>query len=878
MTMLAKTITRNYGMGGGKIAMSLLVSSLYGGVLADTWSVSPSSAWNTSDPAKVVFDSSEAGTLDSTTDTQSTSTSAGLSGAVSLEKRGTGTLTVNGMHSFTGDIGIYEGTYLVGSGATDNGEARNSQLGDPRTVRKITVYTNATLQLARSGIFGAGTAGGDGIKADVEIRGGTLTLPATSCTTFGNLLFHNATINGNTGQNSAWPAFCLTGDWLEFSSDTATPYVIPAYDYGGFFFSRVKPVDIRVPDITGNSDSDVTFSSPISDAWYAPQYNHNHNIPGNWGNWTSNYSNDTWRCTTNFVKTGEGTLAINTMDNTFRRDVVVSNGTLRLLAHNARYGVDVKTCLGLSHTPHTVYVERGARLEFTASDHMGQFYNVPTGITIYVRGGTLTQSASKVNGFGPLILEDATLWYSGTTGGWPTLGFSDVTFKGSTAYTLAQVNDSYFAIGMNGMGNLRVEKIVSNGTYSSSPDVTISSPIKDSANVWQGYGPRKSTFRKTGPGVLKLASTGNEFTGDVEISDGVVTLARKGAVINPTTTSLGNIMTNRMITVCGTGELYVDQSDQLSQACSDYVATMLVSNGTVRFASGSINAWPTVKFYDPNLVYSSGVGNSGTGDSTAWGLWAFRYPVTFDGTKPLALPSNGNNCRISLGYSSDHSEEVLGELTYHHGKTEFNVKDMTSGPCVDVDIGIEIQSLPYWTNTDSRNLYKNRRYRCGLLKTGPGTLRIGGKFTCPENTRINEGALVFDGTLAEQNSGWGKSAMQVQDGAYLGGTGVVQNVTIEEGGGFTSVIGQTGALEIDGTVTLPSSGNVKINIACTNDMSSLVSYAVPVVKASKLAGARLTPVYNGGMALPPKYGMKVVVHGGIVYGTIARKGMTISIR
>lgn len=871
--------THNFGMGWGKILMSLFASCLCGGVLADTWSASPSSAWDTSNPTKVVFNSASDGTLDSTTDTQSTATSAGLSGAVSLEKRGTGTLTVNGMHSFTGNIGIYEGTYVVGNGATDKGEARNSQLGDPRTARKITVYTNATLQLASTGVFGAGTAGGDGIKADVEIRGGTLSLAASSCTTFGNLLFHNATINGNTGYNVQWPAFCLTGDWMEFSSDTATPYEIPASNYGGFFMSRVKPVDIRVPDITGNSDPDVKFSSPITDAWYEPQYNHGHNIPPNWGYWESDYLDDTWRCTTNFVKTGEGTLAINNMENSFRRDVVVSNGTLRLLAHAARAGVNVKTCLGLSHVPHTIYVEPGARLEFTQSDHLGQFYNVPTGITIHVRGGTLAQSAKKVNGLGPLILEDATLEYNGATDDWwPTLGFSDVTFKGSTAYTLASVYSSYFAIGMNGMANLRVEKIVSDGTYSSSPDVTISSPIKDSANVWRGYGPRKSTFRKTGPGVLRLASTSSEFTGDVEISEGVVTLGRKGPWFNPTSSSLGNMMADRTITICGTGELYFGDSDVFSQACSDYGATMVVSNGTVRFKSGTGNPWPTVKFYDANLVYGGGSGYSNTGDASAWGMWAFRYPVTFDGTKPLALPSNGDNCRISLGYSSDHSEEVLGELTYHHGKTEFNVKDMTSDPCVDVDIGIEIQSLPYWTSTDSRNLYKNRRYRCGLLKTGPGTLRIGGKFTCPEDTRINEGSLVFDGTLAEQQSGWGKSAMQVQDGAYLGGTGTVQNVTIEEGGGFTSAIGQTGALEINGTVTLPASGNVPLNIVCTNDLETLVSYRTPIVKSSKLGGARFVPVFNGGAALPPNLGLTVSEQNGVIYGIISRKGLAIILK
>lgn len=185
--------------------------------------------------------------------------------------------------------------------------------------------------------------------------------------------------------------------------------------------------------------------------------------------------------------------------------------------------------------------------------------------------------------------------------------------------------------------------------------------------------------------------------------------------------------------------------------------------------------------------------------------------------------------------------------------------------------------MPYWTSPN--NLARpNLRYRCGLKKTGPGTLRLGGKFTCPKSTKIEEGALVFDGTLAEQNSGWGLSAMEVKSGAYLGGTGTVHDVTIEEGGGFTSVLGRTGALEIGGAVTLPSSGDVRINIVCTNDMQSLVSYTVPVVTASKLAGAKFVPVFNGGATLPPNFGMTAVVHDGIVYGAIARKGMIITIR
>ena len=70
---------------------------LQASAVADTYSTTPADAWSRSqDGDTFVFDSASDGTLGSTRATQSTSTDAGLSGAVSLEKKGTGTLTVNG--------------------------------------------------------------------------------------------------------------------------------------------------------------------------------------------------------------------------------------------------------------------------------------------------------------------------------------------------------------------------------------------------------------------------------------------------------------------------------------------------------------------------------------------------------------------------------------------------------------------------------------------------------------------------------------------------------------------------------------------------------------------------------------------------------------
>jgi hypothetical protein len=77
---------------------------------------------------------------------------------------------------------------------------------------------------------------------------------------------------------------------------------------------------------------------------------------------------------------------------------------------------------------------------------------------------------------------------------------------------------------------------------------------------------------------------------------------------------------------------------------------------------------------------------------------------------------------------------------------------------------------------------------------------------------------------------------------------------------------------------LPADKNVTINVVCTKDLASIKSYSVPVVKAEKLSGANFIPVYNGGEELSSKFVMQVSVRSGVVYGSIVRKGLVITIR
>ena len=807
----------------------------------------------------VVFDGDADYTLTSETDGQSVDAGVGLRSATRVEKRGAGTLTVNGMHGFSGDLLVYGGVYKVGTGTTDVRNARNSPLGDPRTCRTIGVYTNAMLEFAGSATLGGGTSTSD-ILADVEIRGGTLRFAKSSCTPFGNLLLHNAVLEYDGG-TSNWPLISMMGDLLSFDSDDpGNPYELEAVgDNCGFFLSRARPVEIRVSDITGDDKADVSTSFIFKDLSSAT-------IRG----WRTDGD---WLCKTNFIKTGAGRLALKSYDSTMMRDVVVSNGVLSVEAGKARIGADTaQSTLGNTYdATRTLFVEKDAELRINVSDAMGQFFHDPS-LTIHVRGGKLSQKAEIANSFGSLILEDAVLEYEGNYKGWPTIGFSFVRFTGTKAVMLPVKEGEFFAFSKHQvsaggvssrMGEIRVDKITSNGLYTDDPDVTICPSICDVANTWKTYNPGKclpSSFRKTGAGVLLLNNANSTFTGDVEISDGVVLMAKLGAKSGSTCyeeatmTTLGNLMSGKSIRVNSGAELYFRESDTWGQMGTDYNATLAVSNATLRFSAGTANGLPALDLYDPVLAYTSGI--------KSYGLLALRYRVSFDGTRPICLPSRGDYCMLSVGYSSDFEMEE-GVTNVLHGKTEFHVKDITEDAQVDVDIGMTVQSMPWWNRETSKHY--NDRFSCGVLKTGPGTLRFSGTVQYPEDTRINEGVVQFDGQVA----GTQKTTMRVQDGAYLSGSGSVRKIVIETGGGFASVVDQARPLQCT-EIALPPDGVVNVNIVQTNDLETVSRVRVPIIACgSSLSTARFTVLHNG-KTPDSKCIARAFVRDGVLYGEVRR--------
>lgn len=784
-----------------------------------------------------------------------------LGGATNFVKSGSGTLTIkNSAHTFTGDI-LIEGGELISDANNDAVNATYGTLGNPRAARTITVTNGAALTLKNCGTFGAGTSTSP-ILTTLNIVGGTLNMPPDWGNIVGPVIFDNAKLTYSGGQPTGryWGTMIFGSNVIFRGTNVYNFPVVGKEDREGFTFGKYEPSDIFVADITGNANSDVIFGLPIG------------------------YTAGDNGVDTRFTKKGPGTLELSYPKNFYTGDVSVVEGTLflngRQVSRTAAYSP-----LGNPRVPHRLYVGTNAVLHFNQSDVMGQAYSRSL-ITIEVDGGTLKQTAGKVNSFGPLVLNNAKLDYSGhaagnvsyqpgyytnaanvvtvsnqvvstTSGGetttvtnqisantvttylgtpidevsaqytnkisvaftnfiyqseihevtqgdvtvatstnvfqasytnvvtvtlwvnakWGTFYFDgDVAFKGTNAYTLANNNTSLLRCGINGMVYLTPDDITGNAD----PDVTISMQIDDGPAPWGDVKqfPVPSNLGKKGPGTLSLASHASTFSGDIDVAEGVLLVPTGGNGENKVNSCVGNPqVTNRTMLVRSGGELKFNASDTLGQLASSVKMATVISNATLRLANTTCNGFGPLTLHNAKVIY-----NGGTASSKVWGVMGLGGRTVFEGTNAYTLAVVGSNCRFSLGYSLDFSVDYPVGKTNYNGKTEFVVRDITADANPDVTFLAPLQDIPTWSNGP---LFKTVTFKCGLLKSGSGTLRLAStdnSYSGP--TLVTQGVLRVDGALSA-------SAVTVKSGGFLGGTGTVANVTLEDGAGFDVLASQT---------------------------------------------------------------------------------------
>ena len=804
----------------------------------------------------------------------------GIAGTGSFAKYGEGKLMLVGVNnSFTGDM-LLAGGEIVLPSSKDSRDITSGSLGNPRAERVVAV-SNATLRLLGNNSFGGSGRSTTPIRASLKFWNSTLELTTNFCCNLGDVYLHNSTVNfhggltylsstgsvGAPNSNSFWGSFSVAN--LYFSGNRQVVFEVAetngVNEYSAISISKfARQGTIDVPDMTGDDSSDVIFRVPIV--------------------WTSGTASDPG-IASGFRKTGAGTLELASAFSTNTGDVDVVEGTLKLSANRAKVEVDRTSCFGAQRYPRTVTVHPGATLWLGNSDLMGQFY-ASNNVTVHVNGGTLKQTEKKTNGLGPLILENASLSYSGVTGAWPTFGFSGgLSVIGTNALTFANTGSAtvFFGTGAGTPSDCYVAEISGNGAADDTTDLKFSTRLAD-APKWSSYKVHPVNMRKTGPGTLELANNTSLTTGRIEVAEGTLKCAKMSSSNPnfecPTNTALGDLRDpKRVALVLNGGTLWLTASDTFGQANTVNSSIFAVTNGTIRQSTGVVNALPALDLYDATFVYSGSAsgGSSDLAEAQPWGTFIFAQRVRFDGTRPYDLQNVGATCHFSLGWQSDTyqvpSTKTSG-YTDQHGKTEFYVADITHDANPDVTIGVVLKFPCRWNGNDTNSKYAKTYFRTGLLKTGPGTLRLNcgtaaGKYYA-EATRVNGGTLLVDAATFNSTN------VFVQAGAYLGGTGTVARATIEAGGGFAAAPGQTRPLTLT-AATLPANGEVALDVPYTGDIDNLTGVSVPVVTANALAGAKWRVTFNGA-EVPKGYVGMASVRDGIVYASVARGGTILIIR
>ncbi|MBR4170759.1 MAG: autotransporter-associated beta strand repeat-containing protein [Kiritimatiellae bacterium] len=880
-------------------------------VFDDRASMFSVSLGTTATPASTVFVNTNDYTLAGNT----------LSGNGELRKYGSGKLTISGTaHTFTGNVLLAGGETILPS-SKDTSDITSASLGNPRVARTV-VVSNATLRIQGKNPFGGGGRSTIPVRTAIKFYNSTLVLTSNFCVNAGDVYLHNSRVKFRGGLNyfasigsvgapysgSFWGSFYVAN--LYFSGSRSVifePSNGPGEDNNaGFSISKfARQGIIDVPDMTRSSSVDVSIRVPIV--------------------WSSGSTSGDPGIASGFRKTGAGTLELNAAtgtsaaNSTYTGDVDVVEGTLRMAAGRAFLDLNRATTFGAAKYPHTVTVHPGATLELAANDTQGQFYNT-NNITIHVKGGTLSQGNNLCNGLGRLILENATLRYNGLNVAgdyffdngngvtnwhrslsWPTFGFNGgIEFRGTNTYTLGDGNNNgkystlFFGTDDGKPTDVFVAEISGSGTPDETPDVTFKARLVD-APPWYNWasaaGARKITatnhagvplnMRKTGPGTLLLANTLCNCTGRIEVAQGTLRVdtgmtSSKPNFECPTNSPLGDLSSPNLTLCVNGGTLWISKTDALGQANAVNRATIAVTNGTFRQSHGLSNPLPFLDLYDATLEYSganTGGSNHENGPAAPWGTFIFTQRVRFDGTHPYNLQNVGGNCYFSLGWQSDSYQTPSANhagCIEQHGKTEFYVADITQDANPDVTIGVVLKVPCRWSGnaSGSNTLYSTTYFRTGLLKTGPGTLRLNSTDAThyyTEATRVNGGALLVDSrTFLSTN-------VIVQTGASIGGTGTVARVTIEAGGGFTAAPGQSRALTAQ-SISLPGDGIVRLDVPYVGEVGELVPFCIPIVTATGLENAKWHVTMNGGEA-PDGFDVTAVIENGIVYGCVTKQGL-----
>ena len=329
-------------------------------------------------------------------------------------------------------------------------------------------------------------------------------------------------------------------------------------------------------------------------------------------------------------------------------------------------------------------------------------------------------------------------------------------------------------------------------------------------------------FVKSGPGTMALTNMYNTFTGDIEVREGMLIAGPPSASsINGNKfrdlargwSWLGAQGVERTIAVSNGATLYLPCRNTWGayrQITNDICGvTTIYLDGNLKIRDDESDVIPNLTVTG-NARLCENLGMNGYGVMMVAGTFRVTGDKAFDWPWANGEASNiGQTAYMLAGYP----------------QTEFNIEDVTGDGSVDCTIHRPFAVNSYFLRQDLDIKYTLDDWAFGFRKTGVGTMRLtaakfnrNGNNYAPMNgdATVEEGTLQLDGSMLETSSN-----VVVKAGAYVAGTGSVNNVEIENGGGFCATAGATDALAIRGNCSFGTGGSVNILAPADFDRKTL---------------------------------------------------------
>ena len=414
-----------------------------------------------------------------------------------------------------------------------------------------------------------------------------------------------------------------------------------------------------------------------------------------------------------------------------------------------------------------------------------------------------------------------------------------VTLNGSgTPYEWLEssVVDSSYS-GVNLWSDKQTEFEVADVTGDASMDFNLNFILCNFCTNTSSTGCSPAGFTKSGPGTMRLSNLDNQFTGDVDVKGGTLQVGQEDRIDlgYHKKTHLGWMDRNpdRKITTYSGATFEILGGITFGNADSPYYAPyssitndhilgeFIFDGGALKIADGMWNAFPSLTFKNGGTV-NTGC-NSG-GNEGAGRIRIINSLSILKGTvnTPFVWPFDGETYKTRL-----ELEQYAGQGITLNGYPEntFCVEDLTGDDGVDATFEVPFFiSEAFFRNWASGN-HTLDDWSFGYTKTGEGTLR----YTAPDvfasgssevkpgyctyngDTKVNEGTLQMDGDIHRSDT------VRVAAGAYLAGTGTVNNVSLASGAGWKASAGQTHPLTVKGSLTVGE--NMTISLSVPNGVS-----------------------------------------------------------